>query len=386
VEISGRAAMRICIVGGVADRCGGPSPSRRLTPEMILVDGLCAAGVDVFTTSHSSFSPRDEYDIVHVHHVGRGAFRMASAENRSVFVFTGHNGQMLCGYERNPIRRAAFRWLVGRCDAAVALSSAEAAFLRRIAPAGKPIAVIPNGVATHLYSTPEGARVPAEPPQILYVGQLIALKGVDVLLCAMQRLLRQRKATLVLVYHDGELEARYRQLARKLGISEHVRFAGFVGPQELGPTYHAASVLVLPSYAESLPSVITEAMLCGLPVVATNIGGIPYQVGPFGAVVPPGNADALASALVEVLEHPLTPDRRAEMAEYARGAFSVRNMIESHLALYEQTLRLYKAGSAARRVASAAIRLGVAAYWSTVRRARPAAPLSSFAARQEERR
>jgi glycosyltransferase involved in cell wall biosynthesis len=378
--------MRICIVGGIADRCGAPSPFRRLTPETILADGLRAAGVEVFTGSHSSFAPRDAYDIVHVHHVGRGAFRMASAQNRSMFVFTGHNGQMLCGYERNPIRRAAFRWLVGRCDAAVALSSAEAAFLRRIAPAGKPIAVIPNGVATHLYSIPEDARVTAEPPQILYVGQLIALKGVDVLLYAMQRLLQQRKATLVLVYHHGELEARYRQLARRLGISEHVRFAGFVGPQELGPAYRAASVLVLPSYAESLPSVITEAMLCGLPVVATNIGGIPYQLGPFGALVSPGNADALASALLEALERPLTPDQRAEMAEYARGAFSVRNMIESHLALYEQTLRLKKVGSAARRVASAAIRVGVAAYWSTVRRARPSAPLLSASAPQKEAR
>lgn len=384
MEISGRAAMRICVVGGVADTGGAPSPRRRLTPETILVDGLRAVGVEMFTASHSSFAPRDEYDIVHVHHVGRGAFRMASAENRSMFVFTGHNGQMLCGYERNPIRRAAFRWLVGRCDAAVALSSAEAAFLRRIAPPGKPIAVIPNSVATHLYSTPKDARVPAEPPQILYVGQLIALKGVDVLLYAMQRLLQQRKATLVLAYHGCELEAHYRELAGRLGISEHVRFAGFVCPQELGPTYCAASVLVLPSYAESLPSVITEAMLCGLHVVATNIGGIPYQLGPFGALVPPGNADALASALVEALEHPLTPDRRAEMAEYARGAFSVRNMIESHLALYEQTLRLKKVGSAARRVASAAIRAGVAAYWSTVRRARPSAPLLSASAPQKE--
>ncbi len=377
--------MRICVVGGIADRCGAPSPFRRLTPETILVEGLRAAGVEVFAASHSSFAPRDDYDIVHVHHVGRGAFRMASAENRSMFVFTGHNGQMLCGYERNPIRRAAFRWLVGRCDATVALSSAEAAFLRRIAPAGKPIAIIPNAVATHLYSTPQGASTRTEPPQILYVGQLIALKGVDVLLHAMQRLLQRRKASLVLVYHGGALEVRYRQLAWRLGISEHVRFAGFVCPEDLGPTYRRASVLVLPSYAESLPSVITEGMLCGVPVVATNIGGIPFQLGPFGALVSPGNADALASALVEALEHPLTSDRQAEMTEYASGAFSVRNMIEGHLALYEQTLRLEKAGSAPRRVANAAIRLGVAAYWSTVRRARPSVPRSSTTAPQEER-
>jgi hypothetical protein len=61
-------------------------------------------------------------------------------------------------------------------------------------------------------------------------------------------------------------------------------------------------------------------------------------------------------------------------------------MIEGHLALYEQMLRLEKAGSAARRVANAAIRLGVAAYWSTIRRARTSAPSSSPAAAQEEKR
>jgi glycosyltransferase involved in cell wall biosynthesis len=385
VETCERTAMRICVVGGVAASSGAPSPFRHLTPETILVEGLRAAGVEVFTASHSSFVPRDEYDIVHVHHVGRAAFRMASSESRSMFVFTGHDSKMLCGYERNPIRRAAFQWLMGRCDAAVALSPAELAFLGRIAPAGKPIAVIPNGVASHLYSMPRGTRAPAEPPQILYVGQLIAMKGVDVLLRAMQRLLQRRRATLVLAYHNGELEARCRQLAQRLGISEHVRFAGFVYPQALPSTYRGASVLVLPSYAESLPSVITEAMLCGVPVVATNIGGIAYQLGPFGTLVPPGDADALASALVGALEHPLRPDRQVEMTEYARGAFSVRAMIEGHLALYERTLRLEKAGGVARRMASAAIRLGVAAYWSTVRRGRTSVPLSSAAVPQEER-
>ena len=74
------------------------------------------------------------------------------------------------------------------------------------------------------------------------------------------------------------------------------------------------------------------------------------------------------------------------MTEYARGVFSARNTIEGHLSLYEQTLRLEKAGSSAPRVASAAIRLGVAAYSSTVRRTRWSAPLPSATTPQGERR
>ena len=97
------------------------------------------------------------------------------------------------------------------------------------------------------------------------------------------------------------MEAKLRQQANDLGIAEHVEFVGIRGPSELAEEYHQADLLVLPSFADCLPSVVTEAFLCGTPVVAGGVCGVPEQVGPYGLAVPPGDSVALANAMETIL-------------------------------------------------------------------------------------
>src|SRR6185437_4899661 len=90
------------------------------------------------------------------------------------------------------------------------------------------------------------------------------------------------------------------QLVLQLGLEGRVMFLGPKSPNELKDLYQTADVFVLPSSGEALPSVVSEAMLCGTPVVASNVGGVREQLGEFGVTVPPGNVDRLALAVESV--------------------------------------------------------------------------------------
>lgn len=365
--------MKVCLVGGIFDRPEAVRSKQLVTPETVLLDGLRAAGVTVHAVGHAGFQPSDDYDIVHVHHFGRAALKMAASRCRARGVFTGHNGLIPTGWERSRLRRYAFQYVVDKAEAYIALSRAEARYYAGVTSADK-IHTIPNGIPAEVFRAAGGLRKRADKARydVLYVGQLIECKGVDVLLEALQRLRGRHPVHLRLVYHNAQLEAALRRRARELGIAEHVEFVGIRGPGELAEEYHQADLLVLPSFAECLPSVVTEALLCGTPVVAGGVCGVPEQIGPYGLAVPPGDSGALATAMETVLA-----DRRrwqglaAEMRAYAERTFKPETMVARHLALYRDLIS-GRAAPARRRAAwiDPAMRVAVEVYW---RRRRAAA-------------
>jgi glycosyltransferase involved in cell wall biosynthesis len=109
-------------------------------------------------------------------------------------------------------------------------------------------------------------------------------------------------------------------------------------------------VLVLPSRYEALPSVLTEAMLSGLPVVASDVGGIAEQIGDHGEVVPPGDAAGLSQGIANVILDYGTAVSRADRAAHrARDRFTIEAMVEAHVRLYQNVLsgqrrRMFAAG------------------------------------------
>ena len=115
-------------MGGIFDRPEAVRSKQLVTPETVLLDGFRKAGVEVDAVGHAGFQPSDDYDIIHVHHFGRAALKMASADCRARVVFTGHNGLIPAGWERSRLRRYAFQYVVDRAEAFVALSGAEARY------------------------------------------------------------------------------------------------------------------------------------------------------------------------------------------------------------------------------------------------------------------
>jgi glycosyltransferase involved in cell wall biosynthesis len=180
--------------------------------------------------------------------------------------------------------------------------------------------------------------------QVLFVGVIREVKGVDVLLRAM-RLLGDRRPDAHLVLVGEPYYAKYREeqdrlrtLTIDLGLESKVHFAGAKPLDELVRTIQESEVLVLPSRAESLGMVLVEALSCGTPVVATRCGGpediVTEEV---GTLVPPEDPRALADAILGVLERHDAYDP-AGLRAHALGTFDIAVVAEKVGALYQAAL------------------------------------------------
>ena len=327
--------MKIALIGGIYGKDEPFRKSLQMTPETILEQGFKRKGHQVHTASHYARINAGEFDVVHVHHLSFGALRLGSDRSRAAFVFTSHDPLAIMRLEPSAARRWASRWVMSRADASVALSAAEADFQQRTYRlSGALHEVIANGIEANEYRfVRRNSSKRSGPWQLLYVGQLIEQKRVDLLLEALLAVPQQTE--LSLVYHTASLEAELRRKTIDLGLGTRVRFLGPKRPSELSSLYQEADVFVLPSVAEALPSVITEAMLCGTPIVATDVGGVREQLGGYGVVVVAGEARALAKGIREVLEkYEDFSNQGEDMSQYARSKFSVENMVDRHLDLY----------------------------------------------------
>jgi rhamnosyl/mannosyltransferase len=177
-------------------------------------------------------------------------------------------------------------------------------------------------------------------PIILFVGRLVPYKGVDVLLRAVKGLDAE-----TIIVGDGPCRVPLTGLASDLGLNERVRFVGETTEEQLQAWYHACDVLVLPSVSrqEAFGMVQLEAMLCGHPVVSTELGTGSSWVNQHehtGLVVPPGDVGALRDALSRLVNDPELRDRLGDAAR-ARvlEMFTAETMCRSTLSLYRDVMR-----------------------------------------------
>lgn len=268
-------------------------------------------------------------DLVHIHAAMKGSFWRKAlfaglARRRGVPVLLHlHGSEMKDFYARQPpwLKRAIVRQLTRATRVAV-LSESWRAFVAEIAPDANPV-VVPNYVRV-----PERpARGTGRPVTLLFLGLLGRRKGIFDLLEAFARARALSPGIGLVVGGNGEVEAATR-LARELGLGDAVRFEGWVGPARKAELLDAADVYVLPSYNEGLPMSVLEAMAYGLPVVTTDVGGLPELVtdGVHGRLVRPGDVAALTDAILDLARDPQARLRMGGAArarvqdEYSRDA------------------------------------------------------------------
>ena len=209
---------------------------------------------------------------------------------------------------------------------------------------GRPVENIPKGVDSILFS-PEGpsrrADVGAAGPVVLCASRLVPIKNVALFVDAMAVVHRARPDVRAVIAGDGPLESAVKQRALALGLGEVIRFAGYVDQRELPQWYRAADVFVLSSDFDNSPNVVLEAMATGLPVVATDVGGVAdYLAAPHGGtLVPRADASSMGAAVVALLED---DDRRREAGAFNRQRattkFSWRTSAEDLLAAYRHAM------------------------------------------------
>lgn len=278
-------------------------------------------------------------DVVHSHEFSMAVFGGLAARLAGLrHVITLHGGRYWAGRWR---RRAALRWAFRSSAAVVAVSAASRDDL--VDTLGVPreeIQVVANGVPR-----PQGRARPVRmemgldpgDPFVLSVGNLYRVKGHDVLVRALARVAGARPGLRwkAAVAGRGEEEGRLRGLAAEGGVVERIDFLGF--RDDVGALLAAADVFVMPSRSEGLPLALLEAMHAGVAVIATEVGGVPEVVtdGEEALLVPPGDVDALAQALLRVLED---DELRARLVARARRRaeerYSVRSMTDAYEALY----------------------------------------------------
>lgn len=147
------------------------------------------------------------------------------------------------------------------------------------------------------------AGLDGERRYILFIGRLVASKGVAHILKAMTTLAHQHQDLNLVIIGSGPVESDLCRQAKELGLEDRILFLGDVENKKLRFYYNAADALVLPSYSEGVPNVILEAIACGIPVVASAVGGIPNILSDgLGITVPPRDERALAEAIEETIE------------------------------------------------------------------------------------
>ncbi len=169
------------------------------------------------------------------------------------------------------------------------------------------IETVPVGVDTNrFFMTPK--TIDAQKYNILFVGQLNSAsrhKGLDDLLRATTIVNKYMPDTQLTVIGKGDYLKYYKRLAEKLGIIHKIIFTGFISDEKLPDYYRQSNLLVLPSVstAEGFGIVLIEAQACGIPVIGTNVGGIPSAIknNETGLLVPPHKSDALAKAILKIL-------------------------------------------------------------------------------------
>jgi len=183
---------------------------------------------------------------------------------------------------------------------------------------------------------------------LLFLGMMRELKGIDVFLQAVARL-REQHGRVVTAHVIGQTTemASWVELARALGIGEQVAFHL---PKPTREAFAMTRALVVPSRAESMPYVVLEAIAAGLPIIATNVGGVPEIFGPrAGELVAPGDPAALAAAIDRMLADPAQAARDAAARRgWLAPRFHIDVMQEEIETLYREVLERKAARTAPR--------------------------------------
>ena len=242
-------------------------------------------------------------------------------------------------------------------DAFVCINRLIAAELGEVGVEQERLWRLPNGVdITRFRPAPPDERarlrrelgLPAEPLAVS-AGRLSPEKGVDVLLETWAHLKARVPRARLLILGDGEVRGALERRARELGIAASAHFGGAVS--DVAPYLRAADAFVLPSRTEGLPVALLEAMACGLPCVATAVGGTPEVLDTAGAGwLVPGEAPwALAEALGEALAEGGAA-RGARARALVEERYALDRVAARYLALYQ---RVVAAGARSRRPWSA---------------------------------
>ncbi|NOZ05850.1 MAG: glycosyltransferase family 4 protein [Chloroflexi bacterium] len=282
---------------------------------------------------------REAPDIVHLHaSAGPSFYRkailaaMARHFHKRV-VFQIHSGRFVAFYRHGS---AALQRLItdtlDRSAAVVVLARVWQEQIGRLT-SNRHVVVLPNPVDCDVFA---GTGAVRQTGTLLFMGDLAAHKGVFDLLDAVPLIAAQHAGTRLVLCGRGDRRAVWNH-AHALGMADRIVCPGYVTGREKVARFQEATLYVHPAHYEALGVSLLEALAAGRPVVATAVGGIPEVVesGGNGLLVPPGNAEALAGAILRLLDDPELCGQMAHRNRLrARAEFDLPLVVEQLAELY----------------------------------------------------
>ncbi len=339
-------------------------------PEVPVEKHTLARYIPEFVEGIESFAAEKgiHYDLIHSHYwmSGLAAESLSDAWGGTPIVHMFHTlGEMknriaqTDSERESPERIAGEQRILRRADRVIVATLAELTQLRFLYKADdRKLTIIPPGVDTcHFYQIPSDEAkqfigLKPDDRMVLFVGRIEPLKGVDTLIRAMSCFKLKDQSPVHLAIIGGEPDAspedmsaemtRLQKLCDDLCMGKMVVFLGKRGQDTLPYYYSAADVLVMPSHYESFGMVALEAMACGTPVIASDVGGLGFLVrdGETGFTIPDGEPDKLCEKLALLLDD---HDLRAEMgrcAEEVAQSYDWEKIAKQIVDVYEGLIKV----------------------------------------------
>ena len=289
-------------------------------------------------------------DIIHAHY----AIPHAAAAYLARQILSGAGGKVprtittLHGTDvtilgADPSYRETVAFCIDQSDAVTAVSASLRDDTKRQMPVKCDIEVIPNFLdcSFHRRTADPALRARYSAPDeklVIHISNLRPVKQVDAVVRVFARI-RERVPARLLIVGEGPELGRAEQLINELGVTAHVELIGEA--QDVTGLLSISDLFLLPSLQESFGLSALEAMACGVPVVASNVGGLPEVVihGVTGFLHPPADVTQMAESAIRVLSEPALHERMAaEGVRVATERFSSSRIVPQYEALYERAL------------------------------------------------
>jgi len=300
------------------------------------------------------FSLKEKFDIIHVHwpfpHIIFGI--VMKIIKRKPLICTFHGGEIIFLENLPNIFKKIFIYLLKFSDFFTVNSNFTKDKLLKLTKKNfkDKIYIIPFGITVRKISL-QNFKKENKNIRILFAGRLIERKGVHVLLRAFKKVTEFLENVELIIAGDGPWRKKLEDLAFELGIKEKVIFKGHLTKNELEEEYKNADIFVLPSIhdekgdTETLGVVLIEAMEFGIPVIATNVGGIPDIVkdGYNGILVPEKDEDALKDAIIKLIkDENLRKEFSKNAKEYIKEKFNWDKIIRDLKEIYLSLIKNYE--------------------------------------------
>lgn len=287
-----------------------------------------------------------DFDIIHSHFIDYTANTGAKLKMKYAkpLILTSNGGDIYQFPFHNKKWLETIKKTLNDADKIIAVSVRNRDILiNRLDVSAKKIIVQHSGVDIKLFKplNKEKAReklgLSKNKKIVLSIGHLIEIKGHKYLIEAMRDIINYQNDISCIIVGSGVLKEKLINLVKKLKLETYVKLVGETTHKNIPYSINACDVFILPSLDEGHPSVMNEALACGKPVIATNVGGIPETIKKefLGEIVVPKNSEMLAKAIKKALEKKWNANK---IAEYAKQNLSLERACSQIIDVYNQVL------------------------------------------------